>query len=197
MPKRLKIIGYVVLVFINGLISTMAGISFGSFLQYEHEVENALIRLNKLNQNKSKIFNYIHSNCSNLILEYPEFALFPQIDLCGQYGLSLEIAKIVVFLSSIYNTILPFMLYGPPILPVIIVSFTSLIMFLCSYTNDYSMVLQSEFITVVAGYLIILTEVVAPNFDDFLKRKYQELRHIFIKDNHIYDNVNSTDEHGA
>lgn len=196
MSKQLKMGYYVTLLMINTLLAAMGGASVGAFLQYQEGMETAMIRLDTLKRNKLKVYDYIKSNCTQLLVEYPEFNLFPTIDLCAQYGLAIKFGKFVIFLSSLYNIFLPFLLYGPPLIPVILTSFGAIFVFVCSNTSNHSIVFLSEMTTILVGFFLINIQFLVPDLDETLERKYQHLRRWIFNttgNDHIYDNVYATE----
>ncbi|CAF1648798.1 unnamed protein product [Didymodactylos carnosus] len=147
-----------------------------------------MLRADKFNRNRSKIFQYTESNCSKIFDEYPEFDIFLQIELCQNYDMSLKIGKIVVMLSSLYDTYLPYGLYGPPLLPVIIMGITSFFLFYANLINDQWTMQILELTLIIAGFGMIIGQYVVPNFDTYLKNKYLKVKRWLLNDR-IYDNI--------
>jgi len=46
------------------------------------------------------------------------------VELCHNYDISIKLERVAVILSILYDTYLPYGLYGPPLIPNIIISIT-------------------------------------------------------------------------
>jgi hypothetical protein len=54
----------------------------------------------------------------------PDIEIFGEVEICYSYDTSLILGKLTLFLSTLYDTYLPFALYGPSILPVVVMGTT-------------------------------------------------------------------------
>ncbi|CAF3672808.1 unnamed protein product [Rotaria socialis] len=165
---------------VNGLISIPAMFSMGMFYEHSINVSQAVVNFNSFKRNRSNIFQYIMVNCSQLLHEYPQFYIFPHVDLCTNYNLSLMIGKMAVLLSTLFNTYLPYGLYGPPLIPVIIMAVASSLLFYTNFTNNEWDIAVLESLSIVAGYLLIIFHYAFPNFDQRLSAIY-----IQVKQSHV------------
>ncbi len=154
-------------------------------------------------RNLFKIYRYVTLNCSQLLIEYPEFMLFVQLDLCKTYNESLILGKLSLFLSTLFNTYLPYGLYRPPVLPIIVTGFTTGALFYTNFTDDQWRISIIESISIFAGYSIIVGHLLLPNFDRYFRMIYSTIVRRFSMwfsrnaNEHIYDNIrNDEDIHG-
>jgi hypothetical protein len=133
MSQRLSTGSYIILIMVNAFIAVMALFSMGIFYGHSQQLDWAMLRLDSSKRNRSKILEYIRSNCSQLIVEYSEFYTFSKAELCDAYGFSVKLGKIVVVLSTLYDMYLLYGLYNVHRLVIIIMStFVSYI----NFTND-------------------------------------------------------------
>jgi len=66
---------------INIFIGLIGSYSWGVFQGNLEQVNNAMVRCNLFKQNRSIMFEYMKLNCSQLIIDYPELNMYPEIDL--------------------------------------------------------------------------------------------------------------------
>ncbi|CAM4938299.1 unnamed protein product [Rotaria socialis] len=153
-----------------------------------------MVNMKKLNGDKINIYFYIQSNCSQLLKLYPEFEDFPKLELCKSQENSIILGKVAILLSVIYDSFLPYALYGPPLLPVILMIITSLLLFGTNFLNDQGTIIVIESKSIIAGYLMIVGQCVFARYGDKLKYQYRKfigcLRRYCRTRHHIYDNLN-------
>lgn len=159
---------------INTLILVPVIFSMGMFFQQTREIQMDLIRLKRFKENQSKIFHYVLNHCFQWIEQYLEFEIFEKIDVCANFDLSLKMGKVALLLSTLFNTCVPYGLYGPPLLPVIITGTTSSIIFYTNFTDSEWQISLVESLSILAGYLLIAGHYLFPNFDDYLKTQFLE-----------------------
>jgi hypothetical protein len=139
-------------------------------------VDAAILKTNSIISNRAKILTFIKMNCTKLLIQFPELEALPDIDLCNRYQFSRKFNKVVVIISTLYDTYLPYSLYGPPILPVIISALTSLILFSTNYVTNEFIIQWLELAVVLCGFLIIILHYFFPDFDGTLAAKFSSLK---------------------
>ncbi|CAF2105310.1 unnamed protein product [Rotaria magnacalcarata] len=198
MSQRLSTGSYIILIMINISIALGAVLSMGIFHGHSQQLDWAMLRLDSFKQNRSKIFEYIRSNCSQLIVEYPEFYTFPQAELCDRYGFSLKLGKTVVVLSILYDIYLLNGLYNAHRLVIIIMGIMSTLVFYINVISDEWTVELLGSILTLLGFIMIIGQYLFPNFDEHVKKQWLKLNNRLSKNKnrHIYDNIrNKKDKH--
>ncbi|CAF1659272.1 unnamed protein product [Rotaria magnacalcarata] len=104
---------YVILVLVNSIIGFLACYSIGNTNRINTETNKTMVNMKKLNGNKVNIYFYIQNNCSQLLKLYPEFEDFPKLELCKSQENSIILGKVAILLSVVYDSFLPYALYGP------------------------------------------------------------------------------------
>jgi hypothetical protein len=167
MAKRLEPMAYLILITVNTVLSVLAAFSIGIYYKSVEDVDKMFkMRLHSLNVNKTHILNQMKENCSNVIQIYPQLQNYEKIDFCELYNLSMKLGIGVVMLSTLYDAFLPYALYGFPTLPIMIMSFTSMVIFLINFTMDNMHIQLSESCMLIAGYVMIFAQCAFPDFDD-------------------------------
>jgi hypothetical protein len=95
-------------------------------------------------------------------------------------------------ISGLYNTYLPYALYGPPILPVLIMIIMSFILWITSFTTDEWLVHVIESTSVIAGFVMIIGQCIIAEYGDQLKVQYENIKTFLFnsrREDHIYDNL--------
>ena len=103
MSKILSTLTYMLLLTINTPFIFITGFSIGIFWAHSEEFEKALLRLDLIKQNRTKLWEHIKLNCSTLLIEYPEFDTFPKVNLCYGYHLAMSLGKLMIVFSTFYN----------------------------------------------------------------------------------------------
>ncbi|CAF1533503.1 unnamed protein product [Rotaria sordida] len=118
--------------------------------------------------NKSLVYEYINVNvnCPEVMIHYPIFEQFPKIKLFANCDYSIEFGKCVAMLSALYDTLLPFVLYGLPIVPFVIICITSIVIFYMNFTSDILIIMILEISLILAGYIIIFIRRTIPKLDE-------------------------------
>ncbi len=177
---------------INTLILIPAIFSMGIFFEQSKRIQEDPIHLKMFKENQSKIYEYVMTHCSQLLHYYPEFEIFAKVNVCVNFNLSLKIGKVVLLLSTLFNTCIPYGLYGPPLLPVIITGITSGILFYTNFTDSEWRISVLESFSILSGYSIIFCHYLFPGFDEYWTKKLLKRRRSSSRDNNqsIYDNMN-------
>ncbi|CAF3944975.1 unnamed protein product [Rotaria sp. Silwood1] len=171
MSQRLPTDSYMILLYINILLLAMGSLSIGIFLGHSNQLDWAMMRLDAFKQNRSKILEYIRSDCSQLIVEYPEFYTYPEAELCVTYGFSLKLGKLVVILSILYNTYLLYRLFDLPPLPLIVSGVTLTFLFYITFTNNEWTLQALESILILLGFIMISGHNLFLNIDEHMKKE--------------------------
>jgi len=159
----------------------MATLSIGIFYGHSNQLDWAMLRLDPFKQNRSKVLEYIRSNCSQLVVEYPEFYTFPEAELCETYGFSLKLGKVVVVLSILYNTYILYRLFGLPRLPLIIMGVTSTFLFYTTFTNNERTLQSLVSVLILLDFVMISGHNLFPNFDEHVKKQWLNLNNWLSK----------------
>ncbi|CAF1510234.1 unnamed protein product, partial [Rotaria sordida] len=69
--------------------------SIGLRIGKSEQLDTTMSQVNKLNHNRSKIFQYIETNCSKNLDEYPEFVIFSQYRLYEGHDISVTLESFV------------------------------------------------------------------------------------------------------
>ncbi|CAF2655227.1 unnamed protein product [Rotaria sp. Silwood2] len=146
--------------------------SIGIFYGHSQQLDWAMLRFDPIKQNKSKIFEYIRSNCSQLINEYPEFSTFPKVELCHHYSFSLKLGKIVVILTILYDIYLLYGLYNAYRLAIIVMGIMLTFIFYINFINNEWTLQLLECILILFGFVMIIGQYLLPNFDEYLKNQW-------------------------
>ncbi|CAF1515136.1 unnamed protein product [Rotaria magnacalcarata] len=188
MTKSLPAPTYVIL---NTVLLILATLSIGLYVGGSTEIDKKNIRFDSFMSNRSLIYEYIKVNCSEVPMHYPIFDEFPTIQLCPNHDSSILLGKIATVLSTLFDTLLPFALYGPPIAPVVIMCITSGIIFYINFTSSPLQIMIIESSMIFAGYLLIFVQCVAPNLDDYIGNWWAKGIRQSIRDNNepIYDDL--------
>ena len=101
-----------------------------------------------------------------------------------------------ILLSTLYNSYLPYALYGPPVLPVIVMIVTSLVLWFVNFEEDMHVVRVMELTSILGGYMMIVGQCLMAHFDGRIEYYWRKLRFISNAGNndHVYDNI-SFEEH--
>lgn len=139
--------------------------------------DETLTRINSLKNNQLKIYDYFKLNCSDLFVQYPDLEIFNEVEICYNYQTSLILGKVTLFLSTLYDTYLPYALYGPPIIPVVVMGFTSVFLLFINFTSNAFIIQILESTLIVAGFVMIHhLQWAFPNFDVYLNRQCSKLK---------------------
>jgi hypothetical protein len=168
-------------------IGLIASYSLGLFHGYVKQIDKVMRRLDSSKQNRSAVLEYIESNCSQLIINYPELYMHPQIDLCNGYELklSLKLVSLVITLSTLYNVYLLRMLYRSRLLLAFLIGMWSNFFFIMLYSNDGQILHFLGIISVLINFIIIVSHLILVSFNEQLRparentdwnnnRRYQE-----------------------
>jgi hypothetical protein len=154
---------YMAIMMINVFIGCLASFSLGVFYEHLEKLDKAMLRLYPLKPNRSMILEHIKSNCSELIVKYPEFNMDSKIDLCRGYQLSLKLVTIAIILSTLYNICLLYGLYDSVLLAAIIMGISSTFLLNTSLSNDGQTLHNLEIILFIIGFGMILRHSVFVN----------------------------------
>lgn len=110
----------------------------------------------------------------------------PDIHLCPTTTVSMKLAKGVIVISVLYDTYLLYALYGRPLLPVLLSSFTTSILFYTTFLKNQFVVQCVETTSVAAGFAMILFQRKYPNFDQYISTKLSTLTTLFCKETDIF-----------
>ncbi len=160
---------------INVFIGFLASFSLGVFHRHLEQLDKAMLRLYPLKPNRSMILEHIKSNCSELIVKYPEFDMDTKIDLCRGNQLSLKLVTIAIILSTLYNICLLYGLYGSVLLSSIIMGISSIFLLNTSLSNDGQILHNLEIILFIIGLGMILCHIVFANSNNRLSKR-QKIR---------------------
>jgi hypothetical protein len=192
MSKQLSRGSFAIIIWINMLLGFMAAYSIGIFYGHSKNLDYVMLHLDSYKQNRSKILEYIRSNCSQLIIEYPEFDIFSQVDLCKSYGFSLKLGKVVVVLSILYDTYLLHGLFGSPPLPLITMGVTPTFLFYTTFRNNEWTLQMLESFLIVLGFIMITVQCLCPTFDEHVKQCLKFSNWLSKnKNSHIYDGMHN------
>lgn len=108
MSQRLSTGWYIFLLCINFIIGLMAAYSMGLHHDYLNKVDAAIVKASSIIFNRSKILDSIRKNCTQLLVQFPELEVLPAMDLCDSYRFSIKFSKVVVIISTLYDTYLPY-----------------------------------------------------------------------------------------
>ncbi|CAF3985166.1 unnamed protein product [Rotaria sp. Silwood1] len=196
MSERLSTVSYLILILVNILIALMALFSIGIFDGHSQQLDWAMLHLDPIKQNKSKIFEYIRSNCSQLINEYPEFSTFPKVALCDHYSFSVKLGKIVVILSILYDIYLLYGLYNVYRLAIIVTGIMSTFIFYINFINNEWTLQLLECILILLGFVMIIGQYLLPNFDEYVKNQWLKFNNWLLKkkNDHIVNNIHNKKE---
>ncbi|CAF4890676.1 unnamed protein product [Rotaria socialis] len=148
---------------IGTIIGLIASYSLGVFHRHSKQIDEAMLRLDLRKQNRSKILENVKSNCSQLIVEYPEFNVYPQINLCSDYDLSSKLVKLTIILSTLYNIYLFYMLYRSILLSIIIMGISSTFLFNMNFFNNGQILHFLDVTLVFIGFVLIVGHILLTN----------------------------------
>ncbi|CAF3410651.1 unnamed protein product, partial [Rotaria socialis] len=163
MFKKLSISSYFILVMIGTIIGLIVSYSLGVFHRHSKQIDEAMLRLDLRKQNRLKILENVKSNCSQLIVEYPEFNVYPQINLCSDYDLSSKLVKLTIILSTLYNIYLFYMLYRSILLSIIIMGISSTFLFNMNFFNNGQILHFLDVTLVFIGFVLIVGHILLTN----------------------------------
>ncbi len=138
----------------------------GMLYQHSNEVDKVILQLDVYKRNRSEIYRYITLNCSQLLIEYPEFMIFSQVDLCQSYYFALTLGKMMLLSSILYYIYLLYFLYNPSVLLLISTGISSAFPFLSSFINNVFIFPLFESTVILTGYIVIVVHSLLPNFND-------------------------------
>lgn len=170
MSKTLSDSTYIYLLMINIPLAALTGFTVGTFLGHSENLDTALLRLDLTKQNRSKIFEYIKSNCSQLMIEYPEFDTFPKVELCHGYHLGMNFGKLVIVFSTFYNVYLLYRLYSVHRLSTVIIGILSTFLLYVKFINDQWILQLVESTMVSIGFSIVIGHYVLSTYSKDLKQ---------------------------
>jgi len=101
---------------------------------------------------------------------------------------------VTLFLSTLYDTYLPFALYGPPILPVVVMGFTTVLLLFVNFTSNALVIQILESSLILAGFVMIHLQRSFPNFDDYLSSQCLKIQQWWSSNN---NNDHSDHEHNS
>ncbi|CAF3091076.1 unnamed protein product [Rotaria sp. Silwood2] len=84
----------------------------------------------------------------------------------------------------LFNTVLPFALYGPPVAPVIIMCSTSIRIFVANFINNVLIIMILESTSILAGYVMIFIPCTAPKFEEHLLNWWSKFKGLFSNESH-------------
>jgi hypothetical protein len=156
----------------NGFIGLIISYSLGLHHGYLEQLNKAILRLDPSKQNRSTILAYIQFNCSQLIVKYPEFDIYPQIDLCNGYDLPMKLVKISIILSTLYIIFLFYLLYDSAILSAMIMGISLSLLFNSNFSNDRQILYLVNITLILIGFVIIISHCILahPNNQSALQR---------------------------
>lgn len=192
MIRKLNVVFYLLLMLINSLIGFQSSYSWGMLSQTDTN-EKLMLNIRTLNLNKNKIYDYVKINCTELIHAYPEFLDFRQINICWERNGPLLLGKISILLSTLYNTYLPYALYGPPIMPILVMFIACSILWSTSFIEDPWTITAIEFSSIIAGYVMIITQCLIAHVDNRLtpstEKKNESSTFTTTNNDQHYDNL--------
>lgn len=130
------------------------------------------MRLDSFKQNRSTILADIQFNCSQLIVKYPEFDIYPQIDLCHGYDLPMKLVSISIILSTLYIIYLFYVLYDSTILSAMIMGIPLSLLFNSKFSNDRQIFYLVNTTLILIGFIMIISHYLSahPNNQPALQR---------------------------
>lgn len=184
---------YLIYAYINTCLWTLVILSIGMYIGRSSEIEQMNKQFNSFISNRSVIYEYIIVNCPEVMVHYPIFNQFPIIQLCSNYDFSMKLGKITTILTTLFDTFLPYALYGPPIVPVVIMCISSIIIFYTNFTSDPLTIMILEASLAIAGYLMIFIQCIAPDLDERIVHCWLKVKRRFINETNesIYDNLSA------
>lgn len=171
MSKILSTLTYMLLLTINTPFIFITGFSIGTFYAHSEEVDTALLRLDLSKQNRTKLWEHIKLNCSNLLIEYPEFDTFPRVELCYDYHLAMNLGKLMIVFSTFYHICLLYRLHGAHRLSTVIMGILSAFFFYVKFINDQWMLILVESILISVGFSIIFGHYAISSYNNNLKKQ--------------------------
>ena len=168
------------LILINAVIGFLATYSMGKSSRYKEEMDQMLLNIKTLNANKLYIDSYLKINSAKVFDLYPELLHFLKYDICVDQSFSIMLGKISLVLSTSYNIILPFILYGPPLLPILIMISISIFLLFVNFVKDESLIQLLEFVSILGGFGMIFSKQIFPDFDMQLAYYCRRLRMILF-----------------
>ncbi|CAF3616573.1 unnamed protein product [Rotaria socialis] len=111
----------------------------------------------------------ILSNCSQLIIDYPESDIFLHIELCENYSFALKLGKVVAALLILCYSYLLNVFYGSILVSNIMMGLMSTFIFY--FTNDQWTMTVSQSILVLMSVVIIAGHCLLPKLDEHLKKQ--------------------------
>jgi hypothetical protein len=97
------------------LIGFLAVFSIGRSSSSKEEIDKILSNMKSFDMNKSNIYLYLKTYCSNVFDVYPELVHLVKYDICINQSFTMALSKVAFVFSTFYNIILPFILYGQPL----------------------------------------------------------------------------------
>ncbi|CAF1146094.1 unnamed protein product [Rotaria magnacalcarata] len=142
---------------------------------------------------RSKKIQKILSNCSQLIIDYPESNTFLHIKLNEDCSFALKLGKVVAVLLILYYSYLLNVFYGSIPVPTIVMGLVST--FILYFTNDQWAMTVSQSILVLMGVIIIVGNCLLPKLDEHLKKQWSECQRWLFKDksNRLRENTHHKD----
>ncbi|CAF1417274.1 unnamed protein product [Rotaria sp. Silwood1] len=182
MTKSFTIRTYLIFAYINTIFLVLAVLSIGIHISRTEEKHKINVQFDGFNSNKSSIYQYINMTYPEEIIHYPIFEQFSKIKLCENYHYSIEFGKFVAILSTFYDTLLPFVLYGLPIAPFIIMCITSIVIFCINFTSDIVIIMILEISLILTGYIIIFIRCTIPKLDDNIVNCWLKVKRLYVSD---------------
>ncbi|CAF1233394.1 unnamed protein product [Rotaria magnacalcarata] len=193
MSKQLSSSAYLRFAFVHIFISSLAFILIGFLYAKSVQLEDVMVHLNSNEYDRSKKIQKILSNCSQLIIDYPESDIFLHIKLCENYSFALKLGKLVATLLILYYSYLLNVFYGSILVPTIMMGLMSTFIFY--FTNDQWTMTVSQAILVLMGVVIIVGHCLLPKLDEYLKKQWSECQCWLFKDtsNRLRENTHHKD----
>ena len=114
--------------------------------------------------------------------------MYPQIDLCNDYQLSLKLVNVVIILSTLYNVYLLRMLCRSILLLTFIMGISANLFFLMIYSNDGQVLHFLGITLVLISFIIIVSHLVLVSVNKQLR---PERRNTDLNNNMRYKENNN------
>jgi hypothetical protein len=157
---------FLCLLMINIFIGLIASYSWRVFHGHLERVNDVMGHFNLFKQNRSIIFEYIKLNSSQLIIDYSELNMYPQIDLCNRYNLSMKLIN----LSTFYTAFLIYILFDSVLLSTLIIGISSIFVVNTNLLNNGQIIHLFQLILVLINFGILCSYSSSENSNNQLDR---------------------------
>lgn len=171
MSEQLSTCRYLSLILFNSLLAMAATFAMGLLYAHSKELDMLMLQLDLSEQNKSKIFTHIKSNCTELFVVRLKFDLGSAIDLCDDYYLSMTITRTIVILSILYHAYLLCTLFNAYRLSLAITATISIFLFDIPYIIDEWTLHSIQLTLITIGFGMTISHHALSDSDNDLEKK--------------------------